>query len=236
MKNIFAVAGALLVAGAVEAQSLAIASQDYTVVGDAYSTAVLTGHATVRNETNAPLNVRAKRKVVSASNALTDENYFCWDICYGYPANVSFGSVTIPAGGTVNVFSGYVDPDGDGVPLTGDIKYTFWVDGNTNDSLQITITYQVVTNIGLTDQGPIRALNVYPNPVRNFLNIDYNLDGGQSYELKVVNVLGKVVYARNINRLQAIERVDMTALANGVYFVQITSGNKVHTTRKFLKN
>jgi hypothetical protein len=94
----------------------------------------------------------------------------------------------------------------------------------------------VVTNIGLNDQGPIRGLNVYPNPVRNFLNIDYNLEAGQSYELKVVNVLGKVVYSRNVSRLQAVERVDMTSLANGVYFVQITSGNKVHTTRKFLKN
>ena len=212
-----------------------MASQDFTVVGDAFSTAVLTGHAVIKNETTSSVDIKARRRV-PVTNNLVDENYFCWDVCYGYPADQSFGTVTIGPGQTTNVFSGYVDPDGDGVPLSGDIHYTFWVDGNPNDSVRITINYQVVTNIGLTDRGAVLGLNIFPNPAQSYVNIDYRLEPGLAYDIRVINLVGKEVFTRKVSRLSGTERVDLSAVPNGVYFVQISSGSKVFVTRKFMKN
>ena len=219
-----------------QAQSLSVSSQDFTVVGDAFSTAVLTSHAVIKNETSGPLDIRARRRVVSPNNQLTDANYFCWDVCYGYPADQSFGTVTIGAGQSTNVFSGYVDPNGDGIPLSGDIHYTFWVEGNPNDSVRITVTYQVVTNIGLNDNGAVLGLNIFPNPAQSYVNVDYRLEPGLAYDIRVINLVGKEVFSRKVSRLSGTERVDLSTVPNGVYFVQISSGSKVFVTRKFLKN
>ncbi|MBA7479109.1 hypothetical protein ES707_14540 [subsurface metagenome] len=75
------------------------------------------------------------------------------------------------------------------------------------------------------------ALNVFPNPVGNQLNI--SLDN-TIQELKVVNILGHVVYSAENVGLKNI-KVDFSAHAPGIYFVVVTDTNGNMGTIKTLK-
>ena len=45
-------------------------------------------------------------------------------------------------------------------------------------------------------------LLVYPNPVNDILNIDFTFKNNQSVELKIVNILGEVMYSEKVNQTE----------------------------------
>ncbi len=67
-------------------------------------------------------------------------------------------------------------------------------------------------------------LHVFPNPTSGILNIDVSSFMEASLEIEMFNALGETVWSQQIDRLEMplITR-DMTGLANGVYFLQVTS-------------
>jgi hypothetical protein len=64
-------------------------------------------------------------------------------------------------------------------------------------------------------------VSLYPNPVTNVLNIE--AEGIQ--EVNVLDVNGRTVMTANSNR------IDMSDLANGVYFVRVITANGVSTQK-----
>jgi len=72
-------------------------------------------------------------------------------------------------------------------------------------------------------------LVIYPNPVNNLLNI---IAKKPINSVSINNVLGQELYNSNVDALET--KIDMSAYANGTYFIRITVGNNV-TTKKFIK-
>jgi len=72
-------------------------------------------------------------------------------------------------------------------------------------------------------------LNIYPNPARDFLNI--NLSKGS--ELRVENLLGKELL--HYKNTRTSERIDVASFESGIYFIQVSKDGKTATMR-FLKN
>jgi hypothetical protein len=68
--------------------------------------------------------------------------------------------------------------------------------------------------------------SIYPNPVKDNLNISYN---DTISNVEVVNLLGQKVINLINNSTQA--QVDMSNLPYGVYMVKVTSNNKVKTIK-----
>jgi len=68
---------------------------------------------------------------------------------------------------------------------------------------------------------------LYPNPTNNILNIETN---GQDVEIvKIINLQGIIV-----KEVETTNRIDVSSLASGLYFIQIYSeGNRI--TKKFIK-
>jgi hypothetical protein len=73
------------------------------------------------------------------------------------------------------------------------------------------------------------AFNFYPNPTYNILHIE-NLNQQIIADITVLDITGKVVITVNANESQ----IDVSALKAGLYFVKITSNNKVYDG-KFIK-
>ena len=67
---------------------------------------------------------------------------------------------------------------------------------------------------------------VYPNPVKDNLNIRYNENISN---VSVFNMLGQQVITKNINATEG--KVDMSILASGTYLVKVNSGDKVETIK-----
>jgi len=67
---------------------------------------------------------------------------------------------------------------------------------------------------------------IYPNPAQNFVNIKQNQ--GEEFSLTLIDAAGNLIQNHSE---AASHHVDLSALPNGVYFIQMTSGNGVKTER-----
>ena len=69
---------------------------------------------------------------------------------------------------------------------------------------------------------------IYPNPVINILNIDAN----NITSISIYSVNGKEVLSKDTNT----NKVNVSALANGLYFINIKDNEDRITIKKFIKN
>ncbi|KAA3633075.1 MAG: HYR domain-containing protein, partial [Bacteroidetes bacterium] len=91
------------------------------------------------------------------------------------------------------------------------IDYSEQIDVNTPES-------------SITDKDDF---NVYPNPTAGLLNIDVTSFLDESMEIEMFNALGEIVWRQKVDRLETtLITAKMTNLADGVYFLQVTSNGK----------
>ena len=77
---------------------------------------------------------------------------------------------------------------------------------------------------GIDDLG-ITSFYIYPNPTKDYINIDCS-----SFEsVAIYNILGKELIKETSNR------IDVSSLSKGVYFIKISDGIN-SSTKKFIKN
>ena len=70
------------------------------------------------------------------------------------------------------------------------------------------------------------TFKVYPNPVRDILNLEYN---SEITNVKVINLIGQVVINSDINATTT--QIDMSQLNAGTYLVNVTIGDIVKTVK-----
>ena len=87
-------------------------------------------------------------------------------------------------------------------------------------------------SIGAIDN-PTTAFSIYPNPVRNNLTVEFELDNATDMTISIVNALGQTVqHVATQNFVgQNTLNVNTSALSSGVYFVNAISENGVVTQR-----
>ncbi len=115
--------------------------------------------------------------------------------------------------------------------LTTGIQYYFVTTGfDSGDfgNFETTITgVGTVTCDDLSNPGFDKsALKVYPNPTKDILNISYNQEISN---VEIFNLVGQRVatIAPNAND----GKLDISSLANGTYFVKVTSNNETRTVK-----
>lgn len=77
----------------------------------------------------------------------------------------------------------------------------------------------------------ISNIKLYPNPV----NTEFKISGldGENYKLQIISVQGQII--KEYDDYKPKEKVAITSLANGFYFIKITNSNSVIKTVKILK-
>ena len=84
---------------------------------------------------------------------------------------------------------------------------------------------EAFTPLGI-DENQDLVFSYFPNPVNDQLTINAQTSVN---DIAVLNMLGQVVLRQSPNNLNCV--VDMAALKTGVYFVQVSIGNKTQTVR-----
>ena len=76
-----------------------------------------------------------------------------------------------------------------------------------------------------------KSVNLFPNPVKNTLNIllEKNLESSQ---FEIVNILGSTIMTGSLNNTNAI---DLTSISNGIYVIKLSNPNGVYYQHKFVK-
>ena len=71
----------------------------------------------------------------------------------------------------------------------------------------------------------IDNLDVYPNPSRDIFNVSFTSGDAQDLEVRVINVVGEVVYTENLMNFtgEYTKEIDLRRSTKGIYFLEITT-------------
>lgn len=135
-------------------------------------------------------------------------------------------------------------PPDDGTGDVNDVLYNGWTGDANGDHSRIIINATIwLANSSaarLDDEEPVYSntlLNLYPNPTSNNVTVEYIMAEQSNATLMVYDFMGKQVLNTTIETAAGynLSTIDVSALPNGNYFVQL-----VHPTgtlsRRFMKN
>lgn len=192
----------------------------------------------VKNEDTRALDVMAKKTEISIQDGAVCT--FCWIGCYPPSTFVSPDPATIAGGDLFVDFHGALQPTdwSVGVPVgESDVLFTFYVDGNPNDSVSFIAHFERTTGLDQMTKDQIRFSDAYPNPSSQVANVNYELPSGvNNAQIAVYNLLGTKVQEINLNDKQGTAVIPVNELGNGIYFYSIVANNEVVATKKLIVN
>jgi len=143
------------------------------------------------------------------------------------PATVN--DIVVESDGTVVWYASEEDAMSGDNPIATDagieagIYYGVTTVGDCNSTTAFAVTVDVVLG---NDEFDRASFSYYPNPVNNVLTISYSKE---ITSVTVFNLLGQMVLYNTPNAIEA--KLDMTALAEGAYIVNVAAGNTVKTIK-----
>jgi hypothetical protein len=129
-----------------------------------------------------------------------------------------------------------------------EVKYglfTGWNETYWPGDLYKNIHYQVdmdfhlnATNVGINAAAReyLKDVQIYPNPSNgaNAINVEYKLTKTANVSIEVVNILGKTLSYANLGKKEAgtqTKSINVSDLANGIYFAKITVDGTAQTVK-----
>ncbi len=110
------------------------------------------------------------------------------------------------------------------------------VDGNTDTTVNVDYI-QILDCVGVDEEANNIALSVFPNPTQGMVKLNIEADLFNTAEIKVINVMGKVVYEQsNISVVGSYStNVDLSEYSPGIYFITVSGDDKQVSKKIFLQ-
>ncbi|HWR99165.1 MAG TPA: PKD domain-containing protein [Prolixibacteraceae bacterium] len=135
---------------------------------------------------------------------------------------------------------------GDGKVMTGSsVNYNFQKDGvydvtlkavGIDGSSEFSQPVVVMQNIAKTDLSGNSEMEIYPNPAKEVLSVDFNNTGDGKLTFEIRNMAGQVVYTNQINNDGSSHAdINVQNLKTGMYLLRIYNGQQIIGDRKFIK-
>lgn len=143
-------------------------------------------------------------------------------ICAGYPANLTASGAG--AGATYQWISNLSYLQSNPVSLYPNTTTTYSVNGISTENCKGTAIVTVVVDICLgvnNISGSVSKVAVYPNPNNGVFTV--SLEGSAVKTIEVTDITGRVVLTTNSST--DLTDVNISELANGVYYVKVKSDN-----------
>ena len=99
------------------------------------------------------------------------------------------------------------------------------------------LIYWTMPTVRMDVGATISNLDVYPNPSRDMFNVTFTSEDVQDLEVRVMNVVGEVVYTENLEEFvgEYTKKIDLATYTKGVYFLEITTNNGVVNKKLILQ-
>jgi len=107
---------------------------------------------------------------------------------------------------------------------TGSISVD-WIRARSYSSTEPTISegQEVINhNSSIDNQNPVDHISIYPNPVRDMLNIDFSNSNLHFKNLQWVDENGKLMRTINIEGKTGIIELSTSGIAKGIYFIKLS--------------
>lgn len=188
---------------------------------------VIIEHLLIENTSTSTITVQLRRQDYDVPAGMSP--YFCiGDQCYP-PQTVISGEFSLEPDETIT-FDAEIEPAGN----TGDalIKYSLQTISENREMLSFYVHYSIAPT-GV-NESLLTQFMLYPNPVKNVLNVRFNGEADLNSRIEVYNTVGKLMKAQKI-AVKNDYQVDMSNLTNGIYMVKLMNSEGVIQTRKVLK-
>ena len=187
----------------------------------------------VKNTTSSAITVKVKKRLIS--NAGNDIITFCVGVnCY--PATTTL-SAAVAVSANQTLANGFLtDFTASNVANTAKVIYTIYNANATNDSVTVTINYNILAIAGIkTYQTAYNVSNISPNPASNSVSIAYDFkNSNQAATLKIYNMLGALVKTVTMDASDNTVKADVSSLDEGAYFYSVILGGKVVKTSRLI--
>jgi type 1 fimbria pilin len=99
-----------------------------------------------------------------------------------------------------------------------------------SEAFTIRLTRDTTLNVNTFDAAT--TFSVFPNPASDVLTINSN-SNSQNVNIQLIDITGKQLYAKTLNMSNTAERVNISALEQGVYLLSINDmdSGKIITKR-----
>ena len=112
------------------------------------------------------------------------------------------------------------------------VVYTANASGTTNISQGVQQGYDITT-VGISTTDKNITLTVFPNPTTDDLKLEISETGGENLDYILTDAQGKHIKTGAVKNNET--HIEMKALANGIYFIQVNESNKHLKTFKVVK-
>ncbi len=102
-------------------------------------------------------------------------------------------------------------------------------DGNTTGDQVVLTSVSYNSTVGIADYNTLH-FDLYPNPVNNFIYTDYEIQNSNC-NYRILDIQGKLIQQ---NKYENNQKIDVSSLTKGVYFINIIDGNNKGVVR-FMK-
>ena len=106
--------------------------------------------------------------------------------------------------------------------------------GNNNVQTAIIKSRSNVKNNRTTELSKrsfINSLTIFPNPANNEVSIQLNKECNNCI-LEITNAIGQIITTEKLSSLE--NKINVTAFANGVYYIKVKSDNKANYVQKLI--
>ncbi len=165
------------------------------------------------------------------ANNITKESF---DVSWNANANVSSWNIRYRVVGgqwtTATVNTNQYAISG----LTAETNYEVQVqaDCGNNNLSDWSETLNVTTLVDGINSYLLNSITLYPNPAKDVVNVQCTLNNVQCVSVEVFDVYGKVI--NTVNVVENPTRINVSNLANGMYFVRVTTDEGA-VTKTFVK-
>lgn len=164
------------------------------------------------------------------------DNYFCFGFCYGSSVYVGSPYDLAPEFGDEWSFH-YVPFDAEtGEPILGEqvMRYSLYERNNPDDKFILNVTFKYSED-GIVDYTNAEVFsNAYPVPACDVVNFDYNFASSVNAEIAIYNMMGQEVLRNGINGVSGKASINVSDLADGVYFYSLIVNGKTEKSSKLV--
>lgn len=161
-----------------------------------------------------------------ATNVLVGESVTFSDLSINDPDTWSWKFF----GGSPGSHTGQ-DPPAVSYNAPGSYNVKLTVSNDLGTHFMVRESYINVGGVGLNDNIPDEAVNIYPNPTQGSFSVDAGDIRLEGARLRVLNAAAEVVYDQIIGKEVGNVMVDMGDQPAGIYLVRITLGEEVFSRK-----
>ena len=180
-------------------------------------------------------NVRLIAEKVEGPVVEQTMNYICWGQCLDPSVYVSNPyDMTSGMSDAFSMHYMYTNTIEEVAGLEQIMTYYLYPANNPDDKFTINVTFKYsLANIEDYSSAEVFG-NAYPVPASDVVNFDYNFASSVNAEVAIFNMMGQEVLRSQINGVSGKASINVSDLADGVYFYSLIVNGKTEKSNKIV--